>query len=164
MTSSSYKRGARPRPKVPTRVTIGPLPQVFRVALRWTAAWAAVGLVLGILLMLGKAPPFAESGAKPDSVFGYIFWVPALGGGAAAAGLGIGLLFAGLMALTAEFRESLEDTPGAMAKLGPDLACGALAGLMAGLLVGGLTGALFFGTLGAGFAGAMKHLALRKDS
>jgi hypothetical protein len=156
MTSTSYKRGARPRPKIQTRVTIGSLPQVVRVALRWAAAWAGVGLVLGILLMLGKAPPFAESGARPDSVFGYIFWVPALGGGAAAAGLGVGLLFAGLMALTAEFRESLEDTPGAMTKLGPDVACGAVAGLVAGLLVGGLTGALFFGALGAGFAGVMK--------
>jgi hypothetical protein len=163
MTSSSYKRGARPRPKVPTRVSIGPLPQVFQVALRWTAAWAVVGLVLGILLMLGKAPPFAESGTKPDSIFGYIFWVPALGGGAAAAGLGIGLLFAGLMTLITEWRESLEDTPGAMAKLGPEVACGAVAGLIAGLLVGGFTGALFFGTMGAGSAGVMKHLAIRKD-
>src|SRR5512138_1243488 len=71
MTSSSYRRGARPRPMVKTRVTIRSLPEVFQVALRWTAAWAVVGLVLGILLMLGKAPPFAESGAKPDSIFGY---------------------------------------------------------------------------------------------
>jgi hypothetical protein len=43
-----------------------------------------------------------------------------------------------------------------MARLGPDVACGAVAGLVAGLLVGGLTGALFFGALGAGFAGVMK--------
>jgi len=164
MTTSSYKRRARPRPRVQPRIRIETLPHVFRVALRWAAAWAAVGLVLGILLMLGKAPPFAESGAKPDSILGYIFWVPALGGGAAAAGLGIGLIFTGLMALTTGWRESLEDTPGAMAQLGPDVACGAVAGLTAGLLVGGFTGALFFGTLGAGFAGVMKHLALRKGA
>ena len=134
MTSSSYNRGARPRPQVQPRIRVETLPQVFRVALRWAAAWAAVGFVLGILLMLGKAPPFAESGAKPDSILGYIFWVPALGGGAAAAGLGIGLIFTGLMALTTEWRESLEDTPGAMAQLGPDVACGAVAGLLAGFL------------------------------
>jgi hypothetical protein len=160
MTSSSYKRRARPRPKVQP-VRIERLPHIFRVALRWAAAWAAVGFVLGVLLMLGKAPPFAESGAKPDSILGYIFWVPALGGGAAAAGLGIGLIFTGLMALTTEWRESLEDTPGAMAQLGPDVGCGAAAGLIAGLLVGGLTGALFFGGLGAGFAGVMKWRAVK---
>jgi len=161
MTSSSYRRGARPRPKVLPRIRIETLPQVFRVALLWAAAWAAVGLVLGILLMLGKAPPFAESGAKPDSILGYIFWVPALGGGAAAAGLGIGLIFTGLMALTTEWRESLEDTPGMMARLGPDVLCGAVAGLIAGLLVGGSTGAFFFATLGVCSAAIMKWRSVR---
>jgi hypothetical protein len=92
---------------------------------------------------------------------GYIFWVPALGGGAAAAGLGIGLIFTGLMALTTEWRESLEDTPGMMARLGPDVLCGAVAGLIAGLLVGGSTGAFFFATLGVCSAAIMKWRSVR---
>ena len=53
------------------------------------------------------------------------------------------------MALTTEWRDSLEDTPGLLAQAGPQVMCGAGAGLVAGLLAGGMGGAFFFGTLGA---------------
>lgn len=110
-----------------------PSPQVLQVALRWVVAWAAVGMVLGVVQMLRKME---------------IFWIPALLVGAAAAGLGIGLLYACLMVVTEDWRDSLADTPGLMAQLGPQALCGASAGLVAGLLAGGIGGALFFGALG----------------
>jgi hypothetical protein len=150
-------RVKRPRPKIRPRVKRGPMPPFFRVALRWAAAWGVVGLVLGTLLMLGKAPPFAESGVHSDNILSYSFWVPTLGVGAAGAGLAIGLVFAGLMALTSEWRDSLEGTD-LMITLGPDVLCGLVAGLIPGFLVGGWAGALFFAVLGAVSAGAMKHL------
>jgi hypothetical protein len=152
-TSSRSKR--RPRPKIRPRVKRGPMPPFFRLALHWAAAWGAIGLVLGTLLMGGKAPAFGESGARSDSILAYAFWIPTLGGGAAGAGLGIGLVYAGLMRLTTDWRDSIEGE-GTMVWLGPELLCGALAGLLPGLLVGGPMGALFFATLGASFAGVVK--------
>jgi hypothetical protein len=161
MYRTSSKLASRPRPKVQPLVNRGPLPEFFRVGLKWAATWAVVGCIMGLLFMVGRVLPLAESGAKPSSVFGYVFWVPALTGGAAAAGLAIGLIFAGLMAVTTELRESLEDSPGMMARLGPDALCGAVAGLMAGLLVGGWSGALFFGALGAASGGILKYWVIR---
>jgi hypothetical protein len=148
-------RVRRPRPKIRPRVKRGPLPPFFKVALYWAAAWGVVGLILGTLLMIGKAPPFAESGSHSDNMLAYAFWIPTLGGGAAGAGLGIGLVYACLMQLTTDWRDSLEGE-GAMVWLAPELLCGALAGLVPGLLVGGLTGALFFASLAAVSAGIMK--------
>jgi hypothetical protein len=155
MHQTSSRSKPRPRPKIRPRVKRGPMPAFFRLALHWAAAWGAIGLVLGTLLMVGKAPPFAESGPRSDSILAYAFWIPMLGGGAAGAGLGIGLVYAGLMLLTTDLRDSLEGE-GTMVWLGPELLCGALAGLIPGFLVGGLMGALFFATLGASFAGLMK--------
>jgi len=156
MYRTSSKLASRPRPKVQLLGNRGPLPQFFLVGLRWCAAWAVIGCMLGLLLMLGKAEPLAESGAKPSSIFAYVFWVPALAGGAAAAGLAIGLIFAGLLAITTDWRDSFEDTPGMAARLGPDTVCGAVAGLIPGLLVGGLSAGLFFSVLSAISAGLMK--------
>jgi len=156
MYRTSSKLASRPRPKVQLLGNQGPLPQFFLVGLKWCAAWAVIGCILGLLLMLGKAEPLAESGAKPSSIFAYVFWVPALAGGAAAAGLAIGLIFAGLMAITTDWRDSFEDTPGLAAQLGPDILCGAVAGLIPGLLVGGLSAGLFFAVLSATSAGLMK--------
>ena len=153
-------RVKRPRPKIRPRVKRGPLPPFFRVALQWAATWAAVGLVLGTLLMIGKAPPFAESGSHSENMLAYAFWIPTLGGGAAGAGLGIGLVYAALMALTTDWRDSLEgDT--AMIRFGPDVLCGAIAGLIPGLLVGGPSGGLFFAGLGAATGAGFKWRELR---
>jgi hypothetical protein len=130
------------------------------VALQWAATWAAVGLVLGTLLMIGKAPPFAESGSHSENMLAYAFWIPTLGGGAAGAGLGIGLVYAALMALTTDWRDSLEgDT--ATVRFGPDVVCGAIAGLIPGLLVGGPSGGLFFAGLGAATGAGSKWWELR---
>jgi hypothetical protein len=156
MYRTSSKPALRPRPKVQLLGNRGPLPKFFLVGLKWCAAWAVIGCILGLLLMLGKAEPLAESGAKPSSVLAYVFWVPALTGGAAAAGLAIGLIFAGLMAITTDWRDSFEDIPGTAARLGPDTVCGGAAGLIPGLLVGGLSAGLFFAVLGAISAGLMK--------
>jgi hypothetical protein len=152
------KRPIPPRNTVSFRLT--PLPRVFGVAFRWAGAWAVAGLVLGVLLMLGKALPFAESGSRPDSVSGYFFWIPAVGAGAAAAGLGIGLLFAFLMALTTDWRDSLEGD-GLVERLGPDVLCGTIAGLIPGLMIGGIGGALFFAILGGCSAAGMNWWAAR---
>ena len=136
------------RPKRPIRARARPLPRLPQVALRWTAVWAVGGLVVGICLMLLKALPVAESSYKPESVSSYVSWVPVIALAGAAAGLGIGLLYACLMALTEEWRNSIEGT-GIMVRLGPLVLCGAAAGLVAGLLAAGFGGALFFALLGA---------------
>jgi MFS family permease len=155
--------GVRPRPKPKYKPTakMGPLPDFVTVALQWAVAWAVVGLVVGVLFLLGKAFPFGEAGAKPDSVLGHAFWVPILIGAAAAGGLGIGLIFTGLMAVSADWRDSLQGDDW-KTRLGPDVACGAVAGLIAGFLVGGFTGALFFAVLGAGTAAALKWKDVRQ--
>jgi hypothetical protein len=108
--------------------------QLQDMVLLWTVAWAVIGLALGIAQLLRT---------------GQISWIPGLGLGGAAGGLGIGILYAGLMVLTEDWRDSLADTPGIVAQLGPQVLCGAGAGLIPGLLVGGISGALFFATLGA---------------
>ena len=108
--------------------------QLQEVVLLWTLSWAIVGLGLGSAQLLRT---------------GQVFWIPAILLGAIAAGLGVGILYAGLLLLTENWRDSLADTPGLVAKLGPHLLCGSGAGLIPGLLVGGFSGALFFGTLGA---------------
>jgi hypothetical protein len=137
-----------------------PLRQIMRVALHWAIAWGMAGLVVGALLMLRKLLPFAGLGGEPADVLGSVFWIPALGAGAAAAGLGIGLVYACLMAWTADWRESYE-APGVVGAFTPYVLCGAAAGLVPGLLVGGITGALFFAVLGAASAAALNWQAIR---
>ena len=145
----------KPRPRPQPR----PLPKLPQVALQWVSAWAVTGLAAGILLMLLKALPFAESGVKPSDG-GFALWIPGMALAGAAAGLGVGLLYALLMTITEEWRNGLEgDTLGI--RLGPQVACGALAGLVAGLLAGGLGGAVFFALLGAGTAAALNWRAAR---
>jgi len=124
------------------------LQQLQDMVLLWTVSWAAVGLVLGVAQLLRT---------------GQISWIPGLGLGGAAAGLGIGILYAGLMVLTEDWRDSLADTPGVLAQLGPQVVCGAGAGLIAGLLVGGISGALFFATLGACSAAAFNWKTARES-
>ena len=148
----------RPRPKHKPRPRLGPLPNFVLAALRWAVAWAIVGLVVGILSLVRQTLPFME--ARPDDG-GIALWVPVMIGAAAAAGLGIGLIYTGLLAVSAEWRDSLEGEDW-KTRLGPYVLCGAVAGLIAGLLVGGLTGALFFAVLGGCTAGALTWLDIRK--
>jgi hypothetical protein len=137
-----------------------PLRQIMRVALHWAIAWGMTGLVVGALLMLRKMLPFAGLGGQAADALGSVFWIPALGAGAAAAGLGIGLVYACLMAWTADWRDSYE-APGLVGALTPYVLCGAAAGLVPGLLVGGFTGAFFFAGLGAGSAAALNWQAAK---
>jgi hypothetical protein len=111
---------------------------------------------MGILLMVVKVLPFAESGQMPDDKF----WLPIMALAGAAGGLGVGLLYACLMTVTEEWRNSLEgDT--LTITLGPQVLCGAVAGLAAGLVAGGFGGAAFFAFLGASTAAALNWRAAR---
>jgi hypothetical protein len=138
---------------------MGPLPGFVLAALRWAVAWAIVGLVVGVLSLARNALPFIEPSANPDG--GIAFWVPVMIGAAAAAGLGIGLIYTGLLAVSANWRDSLEGDDW-KTRLGPYVLCGAAAGLVAGFLVGGLTGGFFFAVLGGCTAAALTWLDLRK--
>jgi hypothetical protein len=113
----------------------------------WTVSWAMVGLALGIVQLLRT---------------GEVSWIPGLGLGAAAAGLGMGILYTGLFVMTANWRDSLADTPGVAAHLGPPVLCGLGAGLIAGFLVGGFGGAGFFAALGALTAAAFNWKSARE--
>jgi hypothetical protein len=108
--------------------------QLQDMVLQWVLLWAVIGLALGILQLLRT---------------GAVSWIFSLTLGGGAGGLGTGILYAGLMLLTENWRDSLADTPGLPAQVGPQVACGVGAGILPGLLVGGLSGALFFGGLGA---------------
>jgi MFS family permease len=149
----------RPRPKYKPRPKMGPLPGFVMVALRWAVTWAIGGLVIGVLSMLRDTLPFIEPSARPDG--GVAFWVPVMIGAAAAAGLGIGVIYTGLVAVTTDWRDSLQGDNW-KTRLGPYVLCGAVAGLIAGFLAGGFTGALFFAVLGGGTAAALTWLDLRK--
>ena len=48
-----------------------PLRTVVGTTLRWGGVWAAIGLVLGVAMMLGRVPPLAEPGAPKE--FGF-YW------------------------------------------------------------------------------------------
>jgi hypothetical protein len=120
--------------------------QLQDMVLLWAVTWAAVGLALGIVQLLRT---------------GELYWIPALGLGAAAAGLGIGVVYTGLMLVTSDWRDSLADNPALLAQLGPPVLCGAGAGLAGGLLAGGLDGALFFGAVAACWAAVFNWRSVR---
>jgi hypothetical protein len=142
------------------RRRMGPMPGFVMLALRWAVTWAIGGLVVGVVSLVRQTLPFMEPSAKPDG--GIAFWVPIMIGAAAAAGLGVGVIYTGLLALSAGWRDSLEGDDWKI-RFGPYVLCGAAAGLMAGFLVGGFTGALFFAVLGGCTAGALTWIELRKS-
>jgi len=126
----------------------GPLRNIAVVTLRWTSAWAILGLVVGIALMLGRAEPIAESGAKPLGLGPYAFWIPLGFGVASVFGLLLGLIFASLMAVVDLWWPSAKPRPAWFASYGQRLLCGTVAG---GLIGGPLTrdrNAVFFAGLG----------------
>ena len=121
--------------------------------LRWTGGWACLGLVVGLLLMLGRTPPFAESGRKPDDVGFYSFWIPVAGVGGAVFGLALGAVFACLMAVSRRWRDEWEAGPDSVMRHVPRLLCGAAAGCIVGA-IGGPAGAVIGAIAGTGSAGA----------
>ncbi len=146
----------RPKPKYKPRRKIGPLPSFALVALRWGVAWAIVGLVVSVSGLV-RTTYFTEAAGLDG---GIAYSVPAMIGAAAAAGLALGLIYTGLLAVSAGWRDSLEGDDW-KTRLGPYVLCGATAGLIAGFLVGGFTGALFFAVLGGCTALALTWLEMR---
>lgn len=149
----------RPKPKYKPRPKMVPLPGFALVALRWAVAWAIVGLVVSVLSLVRKTLFYTEAGGSPDG--GIAFSVPIMIGAAAAAGLALGLIYTGLLAVSADWRDSLQGDDW-KTRLGPYVVCGAAAGLIAGFLAGGFNGALFFAVLGGCTAGALTWIEMRK--
>ena len=146
----------RPRPKYKPKRKIGPLPGFAFVALRWAVAWAIVGLVVSVFSLL-RTIYFAESSGLDG---GIAYSVPVMIGAAAAAGLALGLIYTGLLAVSADWRDSLEGDDW-KTRLGPYVLCGAAAGLIPGFLVGGFTGALFFAVLAGSTALALTWVEMK---
>jgi hypothetical protein len=146
----------RPKPKYKPKRKIGPLPAFALVALRWAVAWAIVGLVVSVFSLLHRIY-FAESAGLDG---GIAYSVPVMIGAAAAAGLALGLIYTGLLSVSADWRDSLEGDDW-KTRLGPYVLCGAAAGLIPGFLVGGLTGALFFAVLAGSTALALTWIELK---
>ena len=82
--------------------------QVFGTAVRWTIGWTTLGFLLGVLLMLSKAPPIAESGRKPSDMAFYSFWVPVTSIAGAVVGFCLGTAFAVLMIVGERWRAPIE--------------------------------------------------------
>jgi hypothetical protein len=148
----------RPKPKYKPKRKIGPLPGFALVALRWAVAWAIVGLVVSVSSLLWKTFYFTEASAGLDD--GIAYSVPAMIAAAGVAGLALGLIYTGLLAVSADWRDSLEGNDW-KTRLGPYVLCGAAAGLIPGFLVGGLAGALFFAVLAGCTALALTWLEMK---
>jgi hypothetical protein len=146
----------RPKPKYKPRRKIGPLPSFALVALRWSVAWAIVGLVVSVSWLV-RTTYFTEAAGLDG---GIAYSVPAMIGAAAAAGLALGLIYTGLLAVSADWRDSLEGDDW-KTRLGPYVLCGAAAGLIPGFLVGGFTGAVFFAVLAGCTAVALTWIEMR---
>jgi len=101
---------------------------IFRLSIAWAGVWALLGLAVGTLLTLWKAPIIAESGAKSENLSDYAFWVPLVFVVLGLFGFVLGFLFSSLMALTERWRVPIEARLGLLAKYGPRLLCGAVAG------------------------------------
>ena len=149
----------RPRPKYKPKPKMGPLPAFALVALRWAVAWAIVGLVVSVLSLVRKTFYFTEASAGLDG--GIAYSVPVMIGAAAAAGLALGLIYTGLLAVSADWRDSLESEDW-KTRLAPFGLCGAVAGLIPGFLVGGFTGALFFAVVGGCTALALTWIEMKQ--
>jgi hypothetical protein len=148
----------RPKPKYKPRRKLGPLPAFALVALRWAVAWAIVGLVVSVFSLVRMTFYFTESSASQEG--GIAYSVPATIAAAAMAGLALGLIYTGLLAVSAGWRDSLEDHDW-KTRLIPYALCGAAAGLIPGFLVGGSTGALFFAVLAGCTALALTTIETR---
>ena len=147
----------RPRPKYKPKRKLGPLPDFALVALRWSVAWAIVGLVVSVSWLV-RTSYFTEASAALDG--GIAYSVPVMIGAAATAGLALGLIYTGLLSVSADWRDSLEGDDW-KTRLVPYGLCGAAAGLIPGFLVGGFTGALFFAVLAGCTALALTWIELR---
>ena len=105
---------------------------ILLTTMRWTAAWAAIGLLIGIAMTLGRVPPIAEPGAPSGYAF-YMFWIPVCLGAAGAFGLLLGLIFSSLLAAIGLWMPLVVAESGSfMSTYGWRMLCGAIAGGMIG--------------------------------
>jgi len=108
---------------------------ILLTTMRWTAAWAVIGLLIGIAMTLGRVPPMAEPGAPSGYAF-YLFWIPVCLGVASVFGLLLGLLFSSLLAAIELWMPLVVAESGSfMSIYGWRLVCGAIAGGMIGFPV-----------------------------
>jgi MFS family permease len=155
----SVAKRVRPRPKYKPRRKLGPLPDFALVALRWAVTWAIVGLMVSVFSLVRMTFYFTESSVSLDD--GIAYSVPAMIAAAAVAGLALGLIYTGLLAISADWRDSLESNDW-KTRLISYVLCGAAAGLIPGFLVGGFTGALFFAVLGGCTALSLTWIEMRR--
>ena len=68
--------------------------RALRTIVRWTIAFALVGLAVGVWAMFERVPPMAESGRKPTEVWAYAFWLPIGGTAGTLTGFAVGIVVA----------------------------------------------------------------------
>jgi hypothetical protein len=105
---------------------------ILLTTMRWTAAWAVIGLLIGIAMTLGRVPPIAEPGAPSGYAF-YVFWIPVCLAVASVFGLLLGLIFSSLLAaINLWMPQVVADSGSFMSTYGWRMVCGAIAGGMIG--------------------------------
>ncbi|HXT23406.1 MAG TPA: hypothetical protein VN749_01115 [Candidatus Eisenbacteria bacterium] len=101
---------------------------ILLTTMRWTAAWALIGLLVGLAMTLGRVPPIAEPGAPSGYAF-YLFWIPVGLGVASVFGLLLGLIFSSLLAaIELWMPEVVTESGSFMSTYGWRMVCGAIAG------------------------------------
>jgi len=126
---------------------------ILLTTMRWTAAWATIGLLLGIAMTLGRVSPIAEPGAPGGFAF-YLFWIPICLGVASVFGLLLGLIFSSLLAAIELWMPLVVAESGStMTTYGWRMVCGAIAGGVVGWPVMKDWSAMWF--VGMGIASAV---------
>jgi prolipoprotein diacylglyceryltransferase len=75
-------------------MSLTPLHRAFRTIVRWMGRMMLVGFGVGIMLMLMRAVPFAESTSGAESVWFYAVWIPPMVMLGAFSGLALGAIAA----------------------------------------------------------------------
>jgi hypothetical protein len=100
--------------------------QMWRIWWRWTRYWTLAALVLGVIPLLLKAEPMAESGGHSRDFQDYLFWLPVMGVVGLVAGAVTSTVFVLVLLVFGRF------APAMAAERRVNLS-----GLVSGLLVGG---------------------------
>ena len=97
--------------------------------MRWILTWSALGVLVGVALMLEKV----ESGAKPGLIW-YSYWIPIAAITAALFGAIFGVPFAILMEFTGYWSALIDRGTGLRRRYIPRVLCGAFVGGAVGWL------------------------------
>ena len=84
---------------------------MWRIIRRWTRNWTYAWLIVGVLAMLTRAAPFAESGGTPGDVWDYAGWVPISGLVGIVGGLVTSCAFAMAFVALERIAPDLDDKP-----------------------------------------------------